>query len=115
LLLKTNLSVARRCLANVNVSLAHALTNRASVLSTAMPRFAARSVILSSACELGVPASAAISAALAKSLLDGTGLESIPKLCRPLVALRCDPAAGFKSLTEIKGLLTAQQARDPLP
>jgi hypothetical protein len=97
-LLKTNLSVVRKCLANVNVTLAHALTNRASVLSTAMLRYAARRIILSGACKLGVPTSAALAAALAKSVLDGAGLESISKLCRPLVALWCDPSTGFKRL-----------------
>jgi hypothetical protein len=37
-LLAAGLSVVRKCLANVNVSLAHAVTNRASVLSTDLPR-----------------------------------------------------------------------------
>jgi hypothetical protein len=114
-LLATRLSVVRKCLANVNVPLAHAVTNRAAVLSTALPRYAARSIISSGACELGVPSSSAVTPALARSLLHGSGLGSISALCRPLVVLQCDPCAGFKLLAELKGPLAASQVRDLLP
>jgi hypothetical protein len=105
----------RKCLANVNVPLAHAVTSRASILSTALPRYAARSIISSGACALGVPSSSVVIPALARSLLDGSGLGWISALCRPLVALRCDPCAGFKLLAELKGRLAASQVRDLLP
>jgi hypothetical protein len=113
-LLATALSVVRKCLANVHVPLAHAVTNRAAVLSTALPRYAARSVISSGACELDVPGSSPITPALARSLLDGSGLGSMSALCRPLVVLRCDPCAGFKLLAELKGPLAAAQVRELL-
>jgi hypothetical protein len=105
----------RKYLANVRVPLAHAVTNPAAVLSTALPRYAARSIISSGACELGVPGSSAISPALTHSLLDGSGLGSMSALCRPLVVLRCDPCAGFKLLAELKGPLAAAQVRELLP
>jgi hypothetical protein len=114
-LLATRLSVVRKCLANVSVRLVHAVTNRASILSTALPRYAAPSIISSGACELGVPSSSAVTPALARSLLDGSGLGSMAALCRPLIALRCDPCAGFKLLAELKGPLAASQVRDLLP
>jgi hypothetical protein len=82
-LLATRLSVVRKCLANVNVPLAHAVTNRAAILSTALPRYATRSIISSGACELGVPSSSAVTPTLTRSLLDGWGLGSISALCRP--------------------------------
>jgi hypothetical protein len=56
-----------------------------------------------------------VTPALARSLLDGLGLGSMSALCRPLVALRCDPCASFKLLAELKGLLAASQVRDLLP
>jgi hypothetical protein len=112
-LLATGLSVVCKCLANVHVPLAHAVTNRAAVLSTALPRYTARSIISSRACELGVPA--ALRSPPPSHVLDGSGLGSMSALCRPLVVLRCDPCAGFKLLAELKGSLAAAQVRELLP
>jgi hypothetical protein len=58
------------------------------VLSTAMPRYMARSIISSGACVLSVPGSATLPPALARSLLDGTARASLGALCRPPVPAR---------------------------
>jgi hypothetical protein len=114
-LLLTRLSVVRKGLAGAHVPLAHAVTARAAALSTAMPRYTARSIIASGACDLSVPATATLPPALTRSLLDGTALASIGALCKPLVALHGDPIAGFKALADIKGPLMTAHIRDLLP